>query len=219
MLTLDADSLLEIVQALRRYHINPGITPPLVQGMTYADGQSRYRAVNIPYGLYGDVVGTVQLTIDQFELTGSSRVTGGSIQPFTSYQHSAEFNNKQSNYNAALLNPNLNSSPQNKSAIINMISECSRSTFVLDAITTLLSSYVTIPDKAWMGLAYAFKHYSATCDFIGYGILAGNQAWQPLIYNDYQNYVNDLPANTNKAFYLEQLQAVNTYVQNNRQTG
>jgi|GEM_PF-6076665 len=213
MLTVDVNSLLEIVQFLRQYHSNPLNPPALVQGMTYVNTGSQFQAVNIPYGPDEEnVIGTVQLGIDQFELMGSTKFTGGNIERFTSYQHSKEYNNKESDYSIALSNPNLHTNPKNKSAIINMISECSRSTFVLNAISTLLGNYDTIPIQAWGGLEYAFKHYGATCDFIGYGILAGNQAWQPLIYNDYENYVNDLPANTNKALYLAELQAVNTYV-------
>lgn len=219
MLTLDADSLLEIVQDLRQYHINPGQPPRLVQDMTYADGHSKYRAVNIPYGLYGDVVGTAQFTIDQFELTGSTKFTGGNIEWFTSYQHSG-FNNKENDYGSALLNPDLHNNAKNKSAIISMVSECSRSTFVTNAITTLLRSRITIPVEASMGLEYAFKHYSATCKYAGFTILASDPNWHPLIYNEYENYVNSLPANTNKAVFLQQLQAVNTYVQDNgQQTG
>lgn len=169
--------------------------------------------LQIDYGFEKKKYGTIVIKRGQFEVIEVSNVKGELVK-LEKYNHSEHPNRTKQDYIDALKCKGLNKDSKKASAVIILLSESCRSLMVLETIIKLLTSqdFEPLPKEVWAGLEFAFKNYGKTAKFLGYHIKAGEEPWEPLIVQNYLDYINSDTFKGKKAEQIKYIEAVDEYL-------
>lgn len=169
--------------------------------------------LQIDYGFEKKKNGSIVIKRGQFEVIEVTN-TKGEFVKLGSYSHSTQPNRTKQDYINALKCKDLNKDSKKASVLIILLSESCRSLMVLESLKKLLNSqdFEPLPAEVWAGLEFAFKNYGKAARFLGYKIKAGEEPWEPLIVQNYLNYIKSDKFRGKKAEQIKRIEAVDEYL-------